>query len=60
VNGKAPDMRLYARIPPVIVLEMRFKHGIDLFNKDHQKRAYELINREYPKLKCTDMNHTVN
>lgn len=60
VNGKAPELRKYATIPPVIILEMRFKHGIDVFDKDHQKRAFELINREYPYLKTTSMTHTVN
>jgi len=60
VDGKHNEMRLYARIPTVIIYEMKFKHGVDIFNKDHFKRAVELINREYPALKCTDMHHAVN
>jgi hypothetical protein len=57
VNGKRAEFRLYARIPEVVILEMRFKHGVDLFNRDHEKKVFELINREYPHLKCTDMYH---
>lgn len=52
-------MALYARIPPVTILELKHKHGIDIFNKDHLPRAMRLINTEYPHLKCTDMIHTV-
>jgi hypothetical protein len=60
VNGKTDDIRLYARIPAVTIMEMRFKHGVDIFNKDHLKRAVELINREYPNLKATTMTHRIN
>lgn len=52
-------MALYARIPPVIIMELKNKYGIDIFQKDHLSRAMTLINTEYPHLKCTDMIHTV-
>lgn len=58
-HGIKNDLWLYARIPPVVILEMRFKHGIDVFDKNHLKRAFELINREYPYLKCTEKRHTL-
>lgn len=51
------EINLYARIPPVIIMEMKNKWGVDIFKKDHLKKAFELINREYPKLKCTEKNH---
>jgi hypothetical protein len=51
------EIHLYARIPPVIILEMKYKHGVDIFKKDHMKKAFELINREYPKFKTTDKVH---
>lgn len=57
--GIKQDLWHYAQIPPVIILEMRFKHGVDVFNKDHLKRVFELINREYPYLKTTEKNHWV-
>lgn len=58
-KGIKQDFWLYARIPPVIIMEMRFKHGVDLFNRDHEKRVFELINREYPHLKTTEKHHAV-
>lgn len=55
--GIKNDFWHYACIPPVVILEMRFKHGVDVFNRDHEKRVYELINREYPHCKTTNKNH---
>jgi hypothetical protein len=54
------DFYLYARIPPVVILELKYKHGCDIFDKNHQKRAFELIDREYPYLKTTERRHRVN
>lgn len=58
-DGIKQDLWLYARIPPVIILELRFKHGIDIFKRDHLKRAFQVINRDYPYLKCTEKRHTL-
>lgn len=58
-HGIKQDMWLYARIPPVVILEMRFKYGVDIFKRDHLKKAFELINREYPYLKTTEKRHTL-
>ena len=58
-QGIKRDMWHYAQIPPVIIMEMRFKHGVDLFNRDHEKKVFELINREYPHLKTTNKHHWV-
>lgn len=57
--GIKRDMWLYARIPPVVVLELRHKYGVDIFKKDHLKRAIDLINTEYPALKTTEKTHRV-
>lgn len=43
---------LYAKLPPIVILQMRAK-GIDITNKDHQKRMLQEINLNYPHLKCT-------
>jgi hypothetical protein len=58
--GIKEDIWLYARIPPVVILEMRFKHGVDIFKRDHLKKAFQLINSEYPHLKCTEKRHTLH
>ena len=57
--GIKQDLWLYARIPPVVILEMKYRHGVDIFKRDHFKRALELINREYPYCKTTEKTHTV-
>jgi hypothetical protein len=54
---KKTGMALYARIPPVIILELRHKYGVDIFKRDHLRRAMQLIESEYPALKCTDRTH---
>ncbi len=58
-KGIKNDLWHYAQIPQVVILEMRFKHGVDIFNKNHTKRVFELINREYPHLKTTEKMHWV-
>lgn len=58
-SGIKRDMWHYAQIPPVIIMEMKNKWGVDLFNRDHEKRVFELINREYPHLKTTNKHHWV-
>jgi hypothetical protein len=57
--GIKEDIWLYARIPPVVILELRFKHGVDIFKRDHLKKAFQLINSEYPYLKTTEKRHTL-
>jgi hypothetical protein len=57
--GIKQDLWLYARIPPTVILKLRFEHGIDIFKRDHLKRAFEIINRDYPYLKCTEKRHTL-
>jgi hypothetical protein len=53
------DVYLYARIPPVIILKLKYEYGIDIFKRDHMKRALEVINRDFPALKCTDKLHNI-
>jgi hypothetical protein len=57
--GIKKDLWLYARIPPVVILELKYKYGVDIFKKDHLKRALTLINTEYPYLKCTEKTHSI-
>lgn len=53
------EIFLYARIPPVIIMEMKNKWGVDIFKRDHLKRAFEIINLHYPKLKTTEKTHNL-
>jgi hypothetical protein len=53
------DIYLYARIPPVVILKLKYEHGLDLFNRNHLKRVMEVINSDYPYLKCTDKVHRI-
>ena len=43
---------LYAKIPPIVILQLRAK-GIDVFDQNDQKRMFEELNTNYPYLKCT-------
>lgn len=58
-KGIKNDLWHYAQIPAVIVLEMKFKHGVDVFDKNATKKVFELINREYPNLKTSNKMHWV-
>lgn len=60
VNGRPKNfLRLYCTIPPVTIMELRNKYGVNFFNRNHLKRAMYLIDTEYPYLKTTNMRHTV-
>lgn len=56
-GGIKKDMWLYARIPPVIILKLRFEYGINIFDKNDMKKAVNVINRDFPYLKCTEKHH---
>jgi len=43
---------LYAKIPPVVQLQMRAK-GINIHDRDSTNRMIAEINANYPHLKCT-------
>jgi hypothetical protein len=58
-SGIKRDMWLYASIPPVVIMKLRYEYGIDIFDKNHMKRAIEVINRDFPHLKTTNKNHTI-
>lgn len=58
--GIKQDLWLYARIPPTVIMKLKYERGIDIFKRDHLKKAFEVINSEYPWLKCTEKKHTLN
>jgi hypothetical protein len=47
---------LYAKLPPIVILQMRAK-GINVFDQNDEKRMFEEINTHYPYLKTTTGNH---
>jgi hypothetical protein len=53
------DIYLYARIPPVVILKLKYEHNCDIFSRDKSqlKRAMKLIDEFYPAVKCTDKVH---
>ena len=53
------DVYLYARIPPVVILKLKYEHGIDIFSKDKDalRKAMKVIDEHYPAVKCTDKVH---
>lgn len=56
--GIKEDWWHYARLPNIVIMEMKNKHGIDLMAaKPDWKSALKIINREYPHLKTTKGVH---
>ena len=49
----------YAILPSTVQLEMKFKHGVDPWDKNDWAKRYQLINTEYSKFKVTDIVHNV-
>lgn len=45
----------YAKLPPIVILQMRAK-GINVFDQNDQKRMFAEINSVYPHLKTTTRN----
>lgn len=58
-QGKKNDIHLYARIPPVVILKLKYEYGVDIFKRDHLKKAFQIINRDFPHLKTTNKVHTL-
>lgn len=51
-NGIRENWWCYATIPPIVQVQLRAK-GLDVGNKDHEKRIIEELNTNYPHLKMT-------
>lgn len=56
-RGIKDDFWHYAKVPNSVILEMKHKHGVDFFNKDHAKKVFQLLNTEYKRFKTTDKVH---
>jgi hypothetical protein len=58
-SGIKRDMWHYASIPPVVIMKLRFEYGVDVFNRDHYPKLFQLLNTEFKYLKTTNLNHTI-
>lgn len=48
----------YAQIPNIVIEKWKNEHGVDVFNKDHEKAVYRLLNDpQYKFLKTTAKMH---
>ena len=48
----------YFTLPNIIIEKWKNEHGVDVFNKDHQKAVFRLVNQpEYRYLKTTTKMH---
>ena len=57
-NGMKGDNWLhYCHVPDIVILEIKKKYGLDLYNPDHMKAVFRVINTEYPALKTTTIRH---
>ena len=57
-NGIKNDMWHYARVPLVVVMDMKNRFGVDMMApKPDWKSIFKIINREYPWLKATSKTH---
>lgn len=43
---------LYAKIPPIVMVQLRAK-GINIFDQGDQAKMFAELNEHYPHLKCT-------
>jgi hypothetical protein len=58
-KGIRNDMWHYARVPNIVILEMKSKHGVDFYDRNHAKRVFELLETEYAYCKTTTKHHGV-
>jgi hypothetical protein len=55
-RGIAESWWLYAKLPPIVILQLRAK-GINVFDKNDEAKVFAEINTNYPYLKTTTGNH---
>lgn len=55
-KGIKNGMWHYAQIPPILI-EQLLKRGIDIFNKNDEKKFFQLLETEFPAYKTTNKVH---
>jgi hypothetical protein len=48
----------YCSIPIVVQYELLSKYGLNIHNKNHTDRIFQVVNRDYPYLKTTNKTHS--
>jgi len=57
-KGMKQEFVKYASIPAGVVVDWLVNRGVDVYNKEHSKKVWELVNLpEYRYLKTTDIYH---
>jgi hypothetical protein len=57
-KGIKNDMWHYATIPNTVALKWKQEKGVDIFNPEHRKKMFKLLNDpEYSYLKTTTLKH---
>lgn len=56
-DGIKNEMWHYASIPVGIQMKLLVEHGVDVYNKDHARKMFQLLDQEYPALKNTRKHH---
>ena len=59
-SGIKRDLWHYAMITPIVIMKLKNEYGVDIFNRNHYKRLFQLLNTEFKYLKTTDKRHAVN
>lgn len=57
--GIKNDLWHYAHITAVAILKLKYEDGVDIFNRNHYPRLFQLLNTKYKYLKTTEKQHTV-
>jgi hypothetical protein len=47
----------YCSIPQAVQYEMLTKHGVNIHDRNHWSKVFDLVNKEYPYLKTTTKTH---
>lgn len=47
----------YAHIPNIVIIKLRTEYGLNIWNRNHEKRIWQVINSDFPYLKVTEKMH---
>jgi hypothetical protein len=56
-NGIKRSWFHYFHMPDWFALKLRYEYGIDPWDQNNRKRIFEIVNRDFPKLKVTEKSH---
>jgi hypothetical protein len=56
-DGIKRDWWHYAKVPNIIIMDMKNRFGVNFFDKNDEKRMFELLNTEYKVFKTTEKTH---